>query len=255
MVRGTQIAMVRGAQIRPFLLKNKEEPAMAMDPRKRQKKLERKKAKVRAKRQKLARQETQEYARRMQEMATAPILHCRASTAILQQGMGQVLISRKLSSGMVAVGCFLVDSYCLGVKDAFMLIGTRAQYNEKFLEGWIRQEKTIKMRPACARKLIEGAVQYAEDLGFSPHADYRDAKRIFGELDVEDCRKEFTFGKDGKPFFVAGPYDSPARCERIIRTLDQHCGPGHYHYLMPAGEHLLEGMEELEELDTASHLS
>jgi len=219
---------------------------MVMDPRKRQKKLERKKAKVKAKRQKLARQESREHSRRMQEVATAPILHCRASAAIWQQGMGQVLISRKLSFGMVAVGCFLVDTYCLGVKDAFLLVGSRAQYDEDFHDGWIRREKTIKMQPACARKLIEDAVHYAEDLGFSPHTDYRSAKHIFGDLDVENCCKEFTFGKDGKPFFVAGPHDSPARCEQIIRTLEQHCEPGQFHYLMPVGEEILEELELLE---------
>jgi hypothetical protein len=28
-----------------------------------------------------------------------------------------------------------------------------------------------KLEPACARKFVEGAVAYARDLGFPPHAD------------------------------------------------------------------------------------
>jgi hypothetical protein len=83
--------------------------------------------------------------------------------------------------------------------------------------------------------LVEGAVRYALDLGLPSHADYRKAKLIFGDISGETCPEQYTFGKDGKPFFFSGPYDSPARCEQILRTLRNHCGPEGYHFVTPAG--------------------
>jgi hypothetical protein len=93
----------------------------------------------------------------------------------------------------------------------------------------------IQLKPECARKLVEGAVQYALDLGLPPHVDYRTAKLIFGDISSEACAEEYAFGKDGKPFFIAGPHDSPARCEQILRTLRNHCGLEGHHFLIPAG--------------------
>ena len=90
----------------------------------------------------------------------------------------------------------------------------------------------MPLKPECARKLIEGAVRYALDLGLPPHADYRIARLIFGDVRAEDCTEEYVFGREGKPFFCAGPNDSRAKCEQIIRTLHNHCGQGGYHFLV-----------------------
>jgi len=35
-----------------------------------------------------------------------------------------------------------------------------------------------------------------------------------------------TFGRDGVPFYVSGPYDNP---RSVVRTLDRTCGEGNYH--------------------------
>ena len=45
----------------------------------------------------------------------------------------------------------------------------------------------------------------------------------------------FQFGKDGKPFYVSGPYDSPVKSRRIVDTLEKRCGPGGYDYLVLVG--------------------
>ena len=57
-----------------------------------------------------------------------------------------------------------------------------------------------------------------------PHRDYPKAKRIFGDVDPNACGDEFVYGKDGKPFFIAGPHDGPSRCRQIIDTLTARCG-------------------------------
>ena len=83
-----------------------------------------------------------------------------------------------------------------------------------------------------ARKLLEEAVAYARSIGFQPHADYLTALRLFGDVAAADSQATFEFGKDGKPFFESGPYDTPERCRRIITTLTNTCGPGNFDFMV-----------------------
>lgn len=211
---------------------------MAMDPRKRQKKLERRKAKQRAERREWARRQSEGISARLLRASSAPILHCCVPASIWDNGIGNVLISRQLPNGDVAVAVFLVDTYCLGVKNAFAKILPRGRYEHELYAKLVRKEALAPVKPEYARKLVESAVEYALDLGLSPHPDYRVAKLIFGDISAEACPEEFVFGKGGKPLFIAGPHDDGARCHYILRTLEEHCGPDGYHYLLP-----LEGTE------------
>jgi hypothetical protein len=206
---------------------------MAVDPRKRQKKLERRKAKQKAERRELARRSAGGLRARLEQASTAPILHCFATDVVWREGIGEVLISRQLSDGNVAFATFLVDMYCLGVKTVITAIALPALYREKMYRRLADEYKLVPLKPECARKLVEGAVAYALDLGLSPTPEYRTAKLIFGDIQAEACEETFVYGKDGKPFFVAGPRDNAARREEVIHALEQRCGPGGFHFLMP----------------------
>jgi hypothetical protein len=207
---------------------------MAMDSRKRQKKLERRKAKEKAKKKALAREESRGMAVRLEEAAAAPILHCCTTDVLWDQGMSNVLVSRELNRS-VAYVMFLLDVYCLGVKDVIMGVVPRSRYDWHVYEKLCDQYQLVKLTPEAARKLVEGAVAYAHNLGLAPHPDYHKARLIFGDVDAGSCSEEFVYGKDGKPYFVAGPYDSPWRSKQIIRTLTDRCGPDGFHSLMPLG--------------------
>jgi hypothetical protein len=76
-------------------------------------------------------------------------------------------------------------------------------------------------------------VAYAQDLGLAPHPDYTLVQQIWGDVDASACTTHFEFGREGKPFFVAGPHDTPGRCRTIIATLIQRCGIDGFHYLVP----------------------
>src|SRR5436309_16052491 len=49
--------------------------------------------------------------------AGAPSQHCLLSKALFDDGMGTLLLARGLTPYDVALGTFLLDLYCLGVKD------------------------------------------------------------------------------------------------------------------------------------------
>jgi hypothetical protein len=208
---------------------------MGSDPRKRQKKLERRSAKRKEKKHQTARRESAGLADRMAAAAGAPVLDCWVSAAIDEEGLGQVLLSRELPNGSVAVACFLVDRYCLGVKDAFAELLPRSDYNSKYRTGPAKELPTRDVEPAEARKLIEGAVAYARGLGLSPHPDYARALPLFGAVRAEDSDAQYEFGKDGQPLFIPGSLDSPARCRQVLAILEDTCGPGKYHFALPMG--------------------
>ncbi|MCH8923673.1 MAG: hypothetical protein IIA67_11075 [Planctomycetes bacterium] len=204
---------------------------MALDPRKRQKKLQRRKAKQKAKQKSTALRSSSPLALRLAVAEKAPLLHCCAADCIWEQGIGHVLISRTRGTE-VAFGMFLLDMYCLGVKNAFFNVVSRSEYDFRIYETAIRGGH-VDLSPECGRNLVEGAVYYARDLGFSPHRDYRQAKRIFGDIDASGCQQQFVYGKDGQPMFIAGPDDGAMRCRQIIDTLAARCGPDGFHFTMP----------------------
>jgi hypothetical protein len=102
-------------------------------------------------------------------------------------GIGNVLISRRRKDdGLIAASVFLVDLLCLGVKNAVSHVVSPPRY-EATLVALELVGDLMEIPPECARKLVEGAVAYAEDLGFSQHPDYRIAHQIFGHIDKTEC--------------------------------------------------------------------
>lgn len=179
---------------------------MATSQKKRQKKLEQKKAKRKQKRTAIARRKQGGFAERL-TMGNTPVIDCIIGGKLEEQGMASVLVSRRLPDGSIAWAMFLVDSYFLGVKDSFANIDAPGDYSDR-LNDWIR-EQPKRCAPADARKLIEEAAEYGRSNGSPPRGDYRKAFSIFTGIDTADATRTFEFGKNGKPFYIGGPFDSP----------------------------------------------
>jgi hypothetical protein len=168
------------------------------------------------------------------------------SAKLFDYGCGYVVVSRFKADDRVESGFFLLDVFCLGVKDAgFHCFSSIADYHENLLDRLFSNEEPVRMAPADARKLTEDAISYARGLGFSPGGDYKKASRVFGGITTADCDEQFIFGKDEKPLYIQGPSDSPARVERILLALEARCGEGGYHYIVAADNFdPLDGEEE-----------
>jgi hypothetical protein len=156
------------------------------------------------------------------------------SSTLLELGMGYVILSRFKSEGRVESGVFLLDVFCLGVKDAMYVQLDIAEYENDLLNRFSGPNPLEALEPSCARKLVEGAVRYAASLGFQPHPDYKRACRVFGGTDPGACTRQFVFGYQGKPHYVQGPHDSPQRATRILDTLEARCGEGNFTYVVVA---------------------
>lgn len=163
--------------------------------------------------------------------ASGPIARCVMAAGLFETGIGYVILARSLPSGLLGCGFFLVDPFCLGVKDAFYAKIGRDELQSR-MDAQADVQTFVDVDPALARKLIQDAVAYAAGLGLHPPKDYRVVETIFGDVDAGACTETFTFGKDGKPFYVTGPLDTPARIRSVCRTLQDRLGPGGWDYLV-----------------------
>jgi hypothetical protein len=209
---------------------------MASNERKRQQKLARKAVKrkqhVQMLKSSLVKPITElSPATQMRRSVDAPIYECLVPEELFEGGIGSLVFSRELPTGDIAMVVFLLDVFCLGVKNTLAKVVPEDEYRS-MLEGISEHETLARIDPACARKLVEAAEAYAADLGFRPHPDYQIGRMIFGDVDANACPMSFKFGKDGKPFYASGPYDTVEKSRRIVETLTRRCGPGGFHYLV-----------------------
>lgn len=162
------------------------------------------------------------------------VSYCMVTKGIFDIGIGYVILGRTISPTKVATGVFLVDVWCLGIKNAYYAERTHEQLSE-MIDKLTGDNPIVDIAPECARKIVDGAIAYAKEFGFIPHADYPPAGALFGDIDAGVCRTEYEFGKDGKPLYVSGPNDTPAKIRKVIRTLTATVGEGNFGFMVEAG--------------------
>jgi hypothetical protein len=146
------------------------------------------------------------------------------------EGLANVVVARRHRWDKISVCTYLVDVYCLGVKNT---IGPRVMDEadvRKFIDFVYSSYAAPPMAVPLdlAQHLVFGAVAYARTLGFEPSDEF---PRVRGHLGEWSGPSAIRFGRDGKPFFIQGPYDD---AERIMRTLQRSAGRGNFHFTMVA---------------------
>lgn len=174
----------------------------------------------------------------------APLHHClineNAALSLLDHlqekdnsgssGLSQVFVTRVERSNFL-VCSYLVDYWCLGVKST---LGPRKMDSRKY-ESAIRNasqqfnEEFREISLVQAQSIIFGSVDYAQKLGLMPDPDFERSKVWLGQRPEQLI--EIEFGKDGKPFYINGPYDN---ADKIIFALERSVGRGNFHFMMQA---------------------
>jgi hypothetical protein len=137
-------------------------------------------------------------------------------------GIALVLVARAGGRGPVTVCGYLVDTFCLGVKNT---LGPQRMHRRD-LSDLVRLYFAVFPAPplrvplSLAQHVVHGAVAFAARLGFDPHHDFAQTRGFLGELG-EPCA--ILFGQRGRPLYVAGPHDDPIA---VMRTLKASVGTG-----------------------------
>jgi hypothetical protein len=173
--------------------------------------------------------------------AAAPIHSCLANEGLFAQGIGNVILTRKTAGGRMAMAAFLVDVYCVGVKDVMVRQGDGADI-EPFLATMGEVQPLASVDPAYARKLLRDLVAWARSIGLAPHPDYAAAELLFGAVSADACAESFRFGKNGRPLYMPGPTDTPAQIRQRTEALRRRLGDDGFDYAL---------VDDFEDDDTA----
>jgi hypothetical protein len=146
-------------------------------------------------------------------------------------GIVAVLVARRHRYDKVIVCGYLVDVHCLGVKNTLgpQVMDARilAQFCRTYFEAY--EGEPVPAPLELAQHLVLGAIEYAHGLGFEPHPDFSATAAHLGNWAGPSA---ITFGRDGKPFYMQGPYDDAFA---VLRTLDRTIGRDKYHYVVGVG--------------------
>ncbi|MBV9858937.1 MAG: hypothetical protein JO038_02370 [Alphaproteobacteria bacterium] len=182
----------------------------------------------------------------VRHLAARPLHCCLMQAALFEHGIGVVLLARQLETGALAIAAFLVDVFCLGIKDVGFQVIQKSE-----LGGYLRMiDETMPMTPidpSYARKLLSDAAAYAARLGLRPPRDFAAIEQLFGGFSSEVCTETFRFGCNGKPLYAPGPSESVAQIRRRVATLMRTLGPDGFALANPFDD----AVEEVAELPAA----
>lgn len=145
-----------------------------------------------------------------------PVVECQVRADWKEDGLATVLVVRQLPNLRFLFGFLLVDTYCLGLKDAYVEANIEKWDLEAIRGRFPEPMENISYNEA--RSLVLGAIDYAKEQGFDPHPDWKSAKHI-----VEGDKPYvhlFDFVKDGKPLYISGPHDNPKAILKKLQGRD-----------------------------------
>ncbi len=165
----------------------------------------------------------------MRRVAAAPLEACLMQEGLFERGNGMVILTRKTGPHEVAMAAFLLDAFCLGVKDTAFNRGDRREI-EAYLAQAGETAPLTPVDPSYARKLLRDLVAYARSLGIAPHPDYAALEVVFGDHAAEASAATFQFGRDGRPLYIPGPDETQAQIKRRIKALRGRLGDGGFDF-------------------------
>src|SRR5436309_8504125 len=184
---------------------------MPRDPRNHQKALMKKRSKQKAAAQHKSHQQaltslsTQSIIRRARDF---PVFECLISDNWQKDDLGlvQILLARQQPDGDICFGTYLVDKYCLGLKNTFANAGfSRARYENEVRTRIFRHTVPVECPVELAHQMIYGSIEYAERFGFHPEKDFALSQYLLAPRGELEEPYQLTFGRNGKPLFIAGP--------------------------------------------------
>jgi hypothetical protein len=143
-------------------------------------------------------------------------------------GLACAVWARDAGAGQVSACALLVDTHCVGVKEA---VGPRLMPVEE-LDRFVGRAfggygaPPLRVPVELVRHLVHGAVEFARGLGFEPAPGFERCAAHLGDLEGPVA---IRFGRFGRPVYVAGPEDDPWP---VVATLERTVGQGNFDFVI-----------------------
>ena len=138
-----------------------------------------------------------------QKARMLPIGDCYISDDWQHAGEAIVWVTRCHPQGTYTVGIYLVDTFCLGVKNSYYRFSIDSLDYEELLQHFEKSKTLRKVSYEEAHNLIYGAVAFAEEGGIQPGKSFALTQYLLEEDTDEIPLIEYEYGKDGKHFLMA----------------------------------------------------
>ncbi|WP_294301060.1 hypothetical protein [uncultured Chryseobacterium sp.] len=149
-------------------------------------------------------------------------------------GKLQVIISRKHKTGNITAGFYLVDLWCMGIKDSFFDFNLTESDFGLLLESLYDRADLTEVDYVQAHNIIYAAYEYALNLGIKQSPVFEKTTKYLLEEDNDDIPLiEIECGRDDRPFYQQGG-ESAAEASKVIRTLEKSVGKGGFDYQLIA---------------------
>lgn len=172
-----------------------------------------------------------------------PIHECLINPNWKEIGHARITISRKMSNNNLAFGVYLIDLFCLGLKDT--LCNTdfhQLKYETELKAQEYFDSPAVECDLNLAHSIIYGSIRYAKKLGFLPQKDFKLSQFLLEPEQNIKLRHDIQFGCEGRPLYIRGPYDD---MERIVRTLEKTVGDGNFSVLCDENGDILDNIDEM----------
>ncbi|MBR5982564.1 MAG: DUF1186 domain-containing protein [Bacteroidales bacterium] len=162
-----------------------------------------------------------------QKARTLKIGKCYISNEIEQCGEGDIIVTREHTGGKISMGIYLVDIFCLGVKDSFYYL-RHDEYELKQIISGIGDMRECSYEEA--HNWIYGAIAFAEEAGIEPHKSFRLTQFMLEEDSDEIPLIEYEFGRDGKHCLIC---NNQNEMNKYLPVLKKNLGDD-FDYILPA---------------------
>ena len=162
---------------------------------------------------------------RVLRAARAPIQQCLLHEELFEVGIGTLILARGATPHDVALSSFLIDVFCLGIKDVTFQ-SVEGDILDMYLDRMDTASPLVPVDPSYARKLLRDLAAWSQSIGFAPHRDFAVVEPLFGDVDPNASDAVFRFGRDGKPVYIPGPSESLPQVQRRIEHLRKTLGVG-----------------------------
>ena len=160
---------------------------------------------------------------RVLRAAKRPIQHCLLHQSLFEIGMGTLVLARGATPHHLEVGVFLLDAFCLGIKDV-MFTSVDDDTFDMYVAASESAAPMAPVEPSYARRLLRDLADWSRSIGFAPHPDFAAVEPLFGDVDANASNATFQFGREGKPVYIPGPDESLSVIERRVEHLRRTVG-------------------------------
>ncbi|MDR2466835.1 MAG: hypothetical protein LBD35_05525 [Prevotellaceae bacterium] len=166
-----------------------------------------------------------------------PIYKCLINKNWKEHGLPNIFVVRRHASGNVTFCVYMVDVFCLGVKDTIFTCNVPPENIDDRIAKGDFASKMEEISYELAHNIIFAALEYAEEYGFRPHRSFTSTTQYFLEEDNDNVPLiEIKCGtENGRPMYINNGCETPDQAEKIIRQLEKTAGKGNFGFILRTG--------------------